>query len=291
MKFNSRIELVICNNASSDGTDIFLNKYKVLNKFVRVINYEKHLQVGLSIDRSIKQANNDFIIVWGDDDIPSISLLDTLFKYIDNDSTLDLIHFNRLVGYDKKDKTLKSLYVIDSEIGQFHKKYNDINSFANKYFLNTTFISSILFRKNLYDENSNFDYERFLGYEFIATIYSNLKNKSIMYINFPICIQRKPLKNTWNSKSALYRLVSIPNIIIDLEELNVLDSSNSVWKTLNTFKNYLIIIPQISLDKSFYYKNYKLILNHQNSLIRSVIYFGVLIFLNPRIYSLIKKIK
>lgn len=290
-KFNSRVELIICNNASTDGTNIFLNNLKKTNKFISILNYENFLPVGLSIDRSIKNANNDFIIVWGDDDIPSSSMLYTLFEHLDNDSDIDLIHFNRLAGYDKNDKTLKSIFLLDREIGSIKKKFNDINEFANMYFLNTTFISSILFRKNLYEKNSNLNYERFLGYEFIATLYSNLKNKSILYICFPLCIQRKPIKNSWHSKSALYRFVSIPNIISDLEKLNVLDYSNSIWMNINTFKNFLAIIPQISLDKSFYFKNHKLVLDYQNSFARKIIYFFVLIFLSPRLYYFLKRFK
>tara|TARA_B100001057_G_C22869807_1_gene958241 strand:- start:2324 stop:3286 length:963 start_codon:yes stop_codon:yes gene_type:complete len=290
-KFRSRVELIVCNNASTDGTKNYLNVYSKKNKTISIINYEKYLPVGLSIDRSINNANNNFIIVWGDDDIPFNSLLYTLFEHIDNDPNLDMIHFNRLAGYDKNDRNLKSIFLQDREIGSVKKKFNNISEFASKYFLNTTFISSILFRKNLYEKNSNLNYERYLGYEFIATLYSNLKNKSILYICFPLCIQRKPIKNSWHSKSALYRFVSIPNIISDLEKLNVLEHSNSTWININTFKNFLAIIPQICLDKSFYFKNYKLILNSQNSLIRKIIYFLVLILLSPRLYYFTKRFK
>ena len=290
-KFRSRVELIVCNNASTDGTKDFLNLYVKKNKIISIKNYENYLPVGLSIDRSITNANNNFIIVWGDDDIPFNSLLYTLFEHIDNDPTIDLVHFNRLAGYDKNDKTLKSIFLVDPEIEMINKKFNNINEFASKYFLNTTFISSILFRKNLYEKKSNLNYERYLGYEFIATLYSNLKNKSILYICFPLCIQRKPIKNSWHSKSALYRFVSIPNIITDLEKLSVLNNSKSIWANTNTFKNFLAIIPQISLDKSFYFKNYKLILNYQNSFIRKIIYFLVLIFLSPRLYYFTKRFK
>ena len=94
-KFRSRVELIVCNNASTDGTKDFLNLYVKKNKTISIKNYENYLPVGLSIDRSITNANNNFIIVWGDDDIPFNSLLYTLFEHIDNDPTIDLVHFNK----------------------------------------------------------------------------------------------------------------------------------------------------------------------------------------------------
>ncbi len=290
-KFRSRVELIVCNNASTDGTKDFLNLYVKKNKTISIKNYENYLPVGLSIDRSITNANNNFIIVWGDDDIPFNSLLYTLFENIDNDPTIDLVHFNRLAGYDKNDKALKSIFLVDPEIEMIKKKFNNIDKFASKYFLNTTFISSILFRKNLYKKNSNLNYERYLGYEFIATLYSNLKNKCILYIYFPLCIQRKPIKNSWHSKSAFYRFVSIPNIISDLEKLKIFDNKNSLWSKINNFNNFLAIIPQISIDKTFYFEKRNLILNYQKSRFRKLIYFLVLIFLNPNIYFFLKKLK
>jgi len=285
------VEMIVCNNASTDNTESMLRDYNNSSSFFRYLNYEENVAIGLSIKRAISNAEGKYVLLWGDDDLPSPLMIDTLLFYINKYPDAGLIHFNRLFGYSSDSKSLSSLRIqkINYVCGSI--KYNELSEFISTYFLDTSFLSSILFLRDGWIKGSEIDPSKHYGYEFLSPIYYGLKEKPIVYISYPLLIQRIPLGRSWINMSPYYRFIGIPNMLNDFQKWGLIKDAKNIWmKQANNILSFLIIIPQASLDKKIYRPLIKEINSHQSTFLRkSLVYLFILIF-PSKLYIIIRKI-
>lgn len=93
-----KVSFLVCDNASTDGSEEIL---KTINKKWPYFEYkifEEHVDVGYSIARANSTATGEYILMWGDDDLPAPYFLDTVLDYIEKYNHPTLIHYNRLWG-------------------------------------------------------------------------------------------------------------------------------------------------------------------------------------------------
>ena len=285
------IEMIVCNNASTDNTCSMLHNYCNNNSVFEYITYGEHVTVGLSVKRAISNATCKYVLLWGDDDLPSPLMIDTLLFYINKYPDAGLIHFNRLFGYSSDSESLSNLGIQKNNYACDSIKYNELTEFIRLHFLDTSFLSSIIFLRDGWIKGSEIDSSKHYGYEFLSPIYYGLKEKQFVYINYPLLIQRIPLDRSWIKRSPYYRFIGIPNLLNDFQKWGLIKDAKNIWmKQANNLMSFLIVISQASLDKNFYRPLIKEINSHQSTFLRkSLVYFFILIF-PSKLYIIIRKI-
>ncbi len=285
------ISFCVCNNASTDGTDSFLEKYNLKNKNVGFVNFTEHVDVGYSISRANDLANGKYILMWGDDDIPNPYLLDVLLKIVKEHSDVGLVHYNRLVGYDDNIDCINKLTVNDRNTSCSIEFFNTINDFLVEHALDITFLSSFIFKNDLWKRNrGEVITSSHFGYEFLGKILHGFMLDKICYIPFPLCIQRKPYNRPWMSKSPYYRFIGIPNMYADFEKWGLIKSAQELWSSQgNRNREFFSIMSQTSIFKNEYRPIYKDMLKSQSTIVRKL-WTLIFIFLFPGwIYKFVRK--
>lgn len=285
-----KIELIVCDNASNDNTISVIENINSKIPFFKIKKFSEQVIAGESIKRAISQAKSKYVLMWGDDDLPSPFMVDTLLYYIDKYPEAGLFHLNRLFGYDNID-SIQYLTVQKPDYSTDIILYNDLNEFINHYFLDMTFLSSMMFQNVIWKEYSHVDSSKHYGYEFLFPIFLGLKNRLCVYVGYPMCIQRQPLNRIWLDKSPLYRFLGMPNLIFDMQKNNLLNNAKQLWmNTGNSTKYFWSVAPQISLYKKKYYSLCSEINRYQYSFIRKIFIYVFAYIFPSYLYKIVRKV-
>jgi len=279
------VELVVCNNASTDETSSYLKELCEKDSFFRFVDYSDFVDIGVSIARSVDNASGKYVLLWGDDDAPAPLLIDTLLYYIKQYPDIACYHFNRLTGTDAKDYAINELHVFKTLYTGNGIRYNDSSEFVSAYYQGMGFLSADMFLLEAWKKGQHIDCSKHYGFEFLAPIYYGILGQPCMYIDFPLCIQRNPNNRKWLSRSPMFRYIGMPNLLQDLEKMGIIHDWEKIWnRTSNTTKKYLIIIPQITLDKPKYKKLIKEMNSHQHSWWRKMYAYFMLYCMPTSLY-------
>ena len=287
-QYQNEVSFIVCNNASTDGTDSLLEAVHAKYPFYEYVNFTEHVSVGYSLSRAIEQARDEYVLMWGDDDMPAPFMLSVLLSTLNENQNIGILHFNRLVGYDNKVATINKISVVQNDLGWAPLEYKDMNSFLNKYVIDLTFMSSFVFKKSMW---GNADTSSHYGYEFLGKILHEYNaDDKILYIQYPLCIQRKPYNRPWMNKSPYYRFVGIPNLYADFEKWGLIDSAHDLWMNRgNTRKEFLSIMSQTSVFKKEYRPLFKVMIKSQYSFTRKALTF-FFVFISPSwLYKFIRR--
>ena len=284
----NEVELIVCNNASKDDSDSVIKEYKKTNNFFKYKWYDEHVEIGVSISRSISNATGKYVLLWGDDDVPSPFLIDILLYYIHENPDVGLIHFNGVVGDEGKEFSMTNLRIMNSEFKDLTTLY-DSKSFAESHYAGCGLMSSDLFLKSAWDEGIKIDSSKHYGYEFIAPILVGVKGRQCLYVNFPLWVQRVPAYRAWQHKATLFWYVGIPNLLKDLEKNGVINDWSDLWHNKTNSKGLLLhVIPQMLLDKKIYKPYLKEIKSNQNSLCKKIFVDFVYYLIPPFLYKWVR---
>ena len=256
------VEFIVCNNASTDDSDALIRKYKEANPFFSYIWYGEHVEVGVSISRSISNASGKYILLWGDDDFPCPFLIDILVDVVKRNPDVGLVHFNGMKGVDASNLSLTNLSVFNTKIEQMELKM-DSQTFSERFYLGVGLMSADLFLLSSWKRGVTFDSSKHFGWEFVAPILMGIKGLNCLYLNYPLWVQRAPAYRTWQSKATFYWFVGIPNLLRDLEQEHVISSWRKNWAKINSRNMLLHMAPQMLLDKKFYKSHLKEIVANQ----------------------------
>lgn len=285
------VEMIVCNNASTDETACFIEEYFAENPFFKYKNFTEYVEVGISISRSNESAIGKYILMWGDDDLPAPFLIDSLLECIEKNPNVSLIHYNRLVGKDGNVQWFNQVRIQCNKIACRFITYPSIKDLIETHILDMSFLSSIVFLNQLWKENVNVDCRRHYGYEFLGRILYHMNGRETAYINYPMCIQRKPVTRSWMEDSPKFRFIGIPNLYRDFEKWGLIEDADELWeKQGNSFRDFIVIMSQTSLFKHKYRGLFGEMLKSQKTMTRKVITF-FFIYLCPAIlYKWIRNI-
>ena len=217
------VELIICNNASTDSTEEILEDFKVKYDFVKVINYNDHCDIGNSIARSISNAEGEFFLLWSDDDIPSPYMIKMYLNAIKNTPNVACVVGNRLVGESQQDGFgINNLRVFDGEYPQEEVVFESSDVFVRKFAGAMGFLSVDLIRKDIWEKHKGLSENDCWGYEFLLPMLAGLKNEICVYLCFPTCIQRFFKKPRYHNKWVCYAYIGMPRLLKKLESMGVI---------------------------------------------------------------------
>lgn len=225
------VELIVCNNASTDNTLEILRSMLKDDEWFTCVNYPDHVGIDLSIQRSINNANGTFFNLFGDDDVPSPTMVETVLTAIKNHPQIGLITYNRMNGFSDSSIQLRGLSVKNNTFDQHEILYTDSKKFTERYYGDMGFLSVDVVNMNVWKKglpNYNPEHE---GYSFLTVMHSGAIGYNCLYIQYPLCIQRDVLKGGnehefSNVRLGVYQFVSIPRILRRLEELGAINN----WK-------------------------------------------------------------
>lgn len=262
------VELVVCCNASKDETDDYMKGIVAAHPFVQYHYFNEYVEVGASLIRSVGQSNGEYVVLWGDDDIPYPFFVETVLGIIHKYPEVGIIHCNRLSGKDAK-YDIRGLKVHD---GDYYEKdvILDLKELVQKFTISLGFISSLIFRRDCWEAGKcNYSKEHY-GYEHLAMIVTGAKGRKCCYYSLPIEIQRNPLERDFTVKWPLYHFIGVPNMMRDFDRLGVTTSAFKNWqKTWNgSFIHFVWNMMFTSLDKKMYKPLCKQLNKYQNSIIR-----------------------
>lgn len=217
------VELVICNNASTDETKETLIEFHDKYNYVKIINYEEHLDIGNSIARSIANASGDYFLLWSDDDIPAPFMIKMYLNAIKNNSGVACVVGNRLVGETWPDGFgIKNLRVHGSEFTQGEVVYESSDAFVRQFAGAMGFLSVDLIRRDIWEKNKDLSKNDCWGYEFLLPMLAGLKNEQCIYLSFPTCIQRFFVNPRYIDKWVTYAYIGMPRLLQRLETMGVI---------------------------------------------------------------------
>ena len=285
------VELVISNNASDDDTDDFIQELRKKNTFIKYYKSEERLSLFESFSKAAEHASGEFAILWGDDDIPAPFFVETILNIIENEEKIGIIHFNRLIGYNDGNN-MRGLKIFENTFNQTILKYEKIREFTNRHLYETTFMSTVVFKKADWVNGLNFNTSSHYGFEFLGTIYFGLANEKCIYINYPLCIQRKPVTRTWGSDWPLYGLVGIPNMVKDFEKKEIYDNGYEIWyREYNTLISYLYTLICAAAHKDKYKSLCRTISSFQKSYFRKFLCYLIIYLCPKQTYGFIRNIQ
>ncbi len=259
------VEFIICNNASTDDTADVLLKLQKESPFFKIINYTDHVDVGVSIFRSMTDnAKGVYVLNWGDDDVPAPMLLDIILSKLRSHPEICALLYNRLEG-DSDDKSfdIHNLFVSENVFSLSEKYYENSKSLAEEHYREMGFLSITVIKTKEVLLNKQYYSSENIGYEFLAPMLCAMKGKSAIYIDFPLCIQRhaygKNGKNVWIERWPLYAYIGNPRTLQYLQKLDVIDDWRKVFnsqKFQKTDEAYYATIYNSMLPYKEIYKPY-----------------------------------
>lgn len=262
------VELVVCCNASKDETDSFMEGQVKAHPFIQYHYFDEYVEVGASLIRSVGQVHGDYVVLWGDDDIPFPYFVETILDIIHKYPDVGIIHCNRLSGKDAK-YDIRGLKVHD---GDYLDKdiILDLEELVQKFTISLGFISSLVFRRDCWEKGKDNYSKEHYGYEHLAMIVSGAVGRKCYYYSLPIEIQRNPLERDFTVKWPLYHFIGVPNMMKDFDRIGVTASAFDNWqKTWNgSFIHFIWNMMFTSLDKKMYKPLCKQLNKYQKSSIR-----------------------
>lgn len=288
---SGNVELVISNNASDDDTHVYLTKLIEQYDFIKYYKSNIRLTLFDSFSKAADKASGKFLILWGDDDIPSPFFIETILKVIIQKPDIGLIHFNRLIGYNDG-LDMRGLKLFKSVFRETESLYDSLKDFTENHLYESTFMSTVVFQKEDWEKGLVFNTQNHYGFEFLGTIYYGMNGKKCIYINYPLCIQRKPITRTWSSDWPLYGLLGIPNMIIDFETKGFYKNGYEIWyKSYNTLISYIYTLICAAAYKKKYKSLCKQINKHQKSYFRKFLCYAIIYLFPRKTYHIIRKIQ
>lgn len=249
------VEIVVCNNASTDSTSRILRdvKEEFHSGSFRIVDYDNHVDVGESIVRSASNALGDYIILWSDDDVPAPMLIDVILNELSTNNDVSFICINRLEGNSSDVYPITGLYMYKDEFSQIRHTSICDEAFIKNHYSEMAFMSVNIFSKECWEKGLSKISDRYLGFHFLMPILYGVFGKKCLYLDYPLCIERHPDHSnlSYVNKWFLYVCIGIPRILKDLGEWGILSDWHSCYESFRyTFNNYIYINKLINASKT-----------------------------------------
>ena len=153
---DDRIEIIIGNDASSDGTEVFLNQLQEKYRFIKVINHSKNLGFSENVEKIVAEARGEYIWHFGDDDLITDNAVKRVLEVItNNDPNYILLNTINIESLDNRNLNYKIIgdkrlnINEDVFIKNFEAETDKLLKIQNWLYL-TNLLSSVACKKKLY---------------------------------------------------------------------------------------------------------------------------------------------
>lgn len=283
-------ELVICCNASKDETDDYVKSILPQYPFIKYKYFDEYVEVGQSLIRSVDEATGEYVVLWGDDDIPMPFFVTTILNIIHKNPNIGVVYVNRLSGKDTM-YDMKSLQVVESCYHEDKERILPIADLVQDFTINLGFISSLIFNKVGWESGKEYYNPNYYGYEHLSIIINGNKNKDCYYYPYPVEIQRLPYNRDFEYKWPLYRFIGVPNMMRDFDKTGVTQGALDKWHEMRNSSTlaYIWNMAYTSLNRKMYKPLCKEINQYQPKWFRRLLTYIIIYTLPRSVFSVIKK--
>lgn len=88
------LELIICNDGSTDDTLQRLHKIQKLDNRIKIISYEKNMGLAFALNNCLKHSEGEYIARQDDDDISYPDRISTQIMYLEKNKDIDFVGSN-----------------------------------------------------------------------------------------------------------------------------------------------------------------------------------------------------
>lgn len=264
------VELVVINNSSDDNTIDFLESWQKKHP-VKIISFEKRVNIDESFERCIKNSCGKYINIFGDDDLPIPGFLSRVLNCLKKNDDIGLIYLNRLIG----NIDLSFVGEVAHPNHGIDEKIYSCNEFISKFTHWPGFISSLIFSRETWIKGEKYYQDKYLGYKFLARVYAGCNDKTCIYIGAPALVQRRG-QQAWKSQWPRYWLVNMPKMLADFDRSGVSKGALLNWQKYEV-KSFRFFI-DCFVAKAFGYSKSDQFWSEAASFQKNRLRLGILIF-------------
>ncbi len=284
------VELVICCNSSKDETDEYIKSLLLSYPFIKYKYFDEYVEVGQSLIRSVSEATGEYVVLWGDDDVPLPFFVDTILDIIKSNQGIGIIHCNRLSGKDTK-YGFKELHVEERVIDSKQQVLFSVEELVERFGKSLGFISSIVFRKDDWEQGIRYYSDSYYGYEHLSIIINGSIGRNCYYFPYPVEIQRLPFDRDFLNKWPLYRFVGIPNMMSDFDKNGVTKNALQNWQdTVNkSLASFIWNMSYASTNRRFFKPLCSELNKYQSSRFRKLLTYLIVYLYPKQLFLFLKK--
>ena len=273
-----QVELIVCDNASTDDTQDALSEINGVEPFFSVVRYSEHEpEIGRSIFRSAENAQGDFIQFFGDDDLPAPNMVDYILDVAERHPDVGCVHLNRLQTITNSAAPLlpfKNLFVYESTYPDGEVIYDNTSDFINAIMTKTGFLGSFLLLREAWNAGVRFYDRECFGFEFLPVIFMGIKDRKCICSWFPMMIQRQLEPARYAHLWPLYIYVGLPRVLQRVQEGGVLRDWKAAynkfyWQKDNSFFSQMVFY--CTKHKEIYQPYFLEIRRNQESYLRKMV--------------------
>lgn len=281
-KHLEEVELVVCCNASKDETDIYMKELCKEKPFIRYKYFDEYVEVGQSLIRSVGEAQGEYVVLWGDDDIPMPFFTDTILDIIRKNPEVGIVHCNRLAGKDTK-YGMRGIHVQERALEMDEEGVYPIDKFVERFTISLGFISSLIFRKDGWKKGIPYFNDQYFGYEHLSIIVNGNKDRACYYYPFPLEYQRLPFDRDYSVKWPLYHFVGVPNMMSDYDKNGITNNALSRWQENenSSFPHFVWNMFYTSQDRKYFKPLCKELNKYQHSSLRKLLTY-IIVYTSPK---------
>jgi|GEM_PF-1640784 len=141
-----KVEVIVIDNASSDGTKEYLNNFKRERIRLKYIGNKENLGFPKAVNQGIKETRGDFVIIANNDIVFTNGWLEKMILPAENDSGIGIAGpvSNEVSGLQKDEN---AVYSTMDEMAEYSLKNSEINKGVTVVFPRLAFLCTLIKRK------------------------------------------------------------------------------------------------------------------------------------------------
>lgn len=259
--FLELVDVYVSDNDSTDETkDVvchFLASYPNLKYFKQ----EENIGAANNFYDATMSVKTKYVTLLSDDDMVLPNYLSTIIQILSKNTDVGLVNVNLLsVSESGRYLGTRDSLAVENHVA----RYKTGGDFLIRHLISPSLISSNIFlRENFVETYGKIDKQEYPGYEWYYALMLSVINKSCLYYDLPLLIQRQPNGENvrWISKAPLYFIYGFGHMFKSLDKLSPgLQEAWDDFFSKDATPQYLLKI--ISQNREFYKDKYALLKNY-----------------------------
>lgn len=257
--YKDKVSIYVSDNASTDGTGELVKRYA--EKHPDIVSYycqKENITASPNFNHAVHSVESEYVMILGDDDLMLPSFLPVLLKLIDEHPDVGLFHYDFYLGKSQYDKRGESKVTYSG-----YSIYNSGRIFIQDFLEKPSFVSSNLFKRNLWIAASKDVKNDCVGYVWLSILYYSILNCKCIYVNIPLLIQGVPKKRAYATNWPLYYIYGLSQLFYYLdEEISGLYDTWIRHSQQEQFRRMFVTITEISSFPQLYLEKKRLLDKH-----------------------------
>ena len=218
LKHRNEVKLLISDNCSTDATRSVVESF--IHDYPDIIQYNCNIENKgylYNFKKCVDLSNSEFICLLGDDDEVAIGYIDTVLNILKNNRDIGLLHYD-FYFCNPQNRQLVNFYS-RRKFRQMLDIYDDSRDFLLEFLNGPSFMSSVIFKKEIWYKGVGLFEDNCFGYEWLMNIYAGLPGYKCAFYSFPIVMQYNSGINAYSQWWPKYSIIGMSRVFENLEKL------------------------------------------------------------------------